>query len=152
MGNIRHAEPRDASRIAEIIITNYRQNFYQFFHNDEFYFGELNVVDMAAEYAEGTDELRETFVYDDGIVRGIIRISSSEIVKLYVEPAFQSKGIGAELLRFAVEEKHADWLWALEYNERGIAFYRRNGFELTGERMIEDDWVPLLKMQKKSTG
>ncbi len=152
MGNIRPAEPRDASRIAEIIITNYRQNFYQFFHNDEFYFGELNVVDMAAEYAEGTDELRETFVYDDGIVRGIIRISSSEIVKLYVEPAFQSKGIGAELLRFAVEEKHADWLWALEYNERGIAFYRRNGFELTGERMIEDDWVPLLKMQKKSTG
>ena len=42
---IRPARPADASRIAEMIVTNYRANFYPFFHNDEFYFGELNVID-----------------------------------------------------------------------------------------------------------
>ncbi len=147
MEHIRPATAADASRIAEIIITNYRVNFYPFFHNDPFYFGELNVVEMASEYAEGSPALRSTFVYDDGVVRGIIRVSDDEIEKLYVEPQFQGQGIGARLLEFAVGELHADKLWALEYNTRGISFYKRHGFELTGEKMTEDDWVPLVKME-----
>ncbi len=149
--HIRPATPEDAGRIAEITVTNYRVNFYKFFKNDEFYFGELNVLDTAAEYTENSQELLETYVYDDGIIKGIIRINGSEIVKLYVEPQFQSLGIGAELLRYAVNEHSASWLWALEYNERGIAFYKRHGFELTGEKMIEDEWVPLVKMALTDT-
>ncbi len=148
--NIRSAEERDASRIAEMIVANYRVNFYQFFRNDPFYFGELNVLDTAAEYKEGSEALSETYVYDDGVVRGMIRVSGEEIVKLYVEPMFQGRHIGAELLRFAVTELKARWLWALEYNERGIAFYKRNGFEPTGEKMIEDEWVPLIKLRLRA--
>lgn len=149
MDFIRPARPADASRIAEIIVTNYRVNFYPIFKNDEFYFGELNVVDMAAEYAEGTDALSNTYVYDDGVVKGVIRLSGREIEKLYVEPQFQNNSIGAELLHFAVDTLHADFLWALEYNTRAVAFYQRQGFTLTGEKMIEDEWVPLLKMSRK---
>lgn len=148
MTNIRPATLADASRIAEIIITNYRTNFYPFFRNDAFYFGELNVMDMAAEYAEGTDALRNTYVYDDGVVKGIIRICGDEIEKLFIEPTFQSLGIGAKLLDFAVSVKNTSWLWVLEYNTRGIAFYERHGFSLTGEKIMEDEWVPLLKMAK----
>ena len=47
---IRKARREDAGRIAEIIVTNSRVNFYPFFHNDEYYFKELNVTDTAAEY------------------------------------------------------------------------------------------------------
>ncbi len=149
MENIRKALASDAGRIAEIIVTNYRVNFYPFFHNDEFYFKELNVLDTASEYADGSEELNNTFVYDDGVVKGIIRIKGKEIEKLYIEPAFQSSGIGAKLLGFAVNTFDANFLWALEYNKRGIAFYERNGFMLNGEKMIEDEWVPLLKMTRK---
>ncbi len=146
---IRHAKSCDASRIAEIIITNYRVNFYPFFKNDEFYFSELNVVDMAKEYSEGSEALLSTCVYDDnGVIKGIIRINGTEVVKLYVEPQFQSCGIGAELLAYAVDKFGADNLWALEYNTRGIAFYKRHGFQLTGEKMIEDEWVPLVKLAR----
>lgn len=148
MKNIRQASAADASRIAEIIITNYRINFYPFFLNDSFYFGELNVVDMASEYSEGSKALSNTFVYDDGIIKGIIRINENEIEKLFVEPQFQSRGIGAELLRFAVEAMNANFLWVLEYNKRGISFYQKHGFQLTGDKIIEDDVVPLLKMCK----
>lgn len=148
MNFIRPALATDASRIAEIIVTNYRVNFYPFFRNTSFYFGELNVVDMASEYAEGTEALCNTYVYDDGVVKGIIRISGDEIEKLFVEPQFQSQGIGAKLFDFAVSDKKASWLWVLEYNVRGIAFYQKHDFRLTCEKIIEDDWVPLLKMSK----
>ena len=147
MEKIRQASAADASRIAELIVINYRVNFYPFFRNDPYYFGELNVLDTAAEYAEGSRALAETYVYDDGVVKGMIRISGREILKLYVEPQFQSGGIGGELLEFAVG-KGCDELWALEYNTRGIAFYRRHGFELTGEKMMEDEWVPLVRLVK----
>jgi GNAT superfamily N-acetyltransferase len=143
MGNIRPAEKRDLSRIAEIMVFNYRINFYPHFLNDPFYFGELNVLDTAAELA---DDLSGVYVYDDGIVKGFIRVEGKLIEKLYVEPQFQSRGVGAELLAYAVEKLGADHLWALEYNTRGQAFYQRHGFEFTGEKMIEDEWVPLLKM------
>ena len=92
--------------------------------------------------------MRNSYVYDDGVVKGMIRISGAEVEKLFVEPQFQSQGIGAALLRFALWEKNADALWVLEYNTRGIAFYERNGFRLTGEKIWEDDWVPLLRMER----
>ena len=147
MNPIRQAVVSDVSRIAEIIVTNYRVNFYPFFHNDAYYFDELNVLDTAAEYAEGSEALAHTYVYDDGIIKGFIRIHGTLIDKLFIEPAFQSKGIGAALLQFAVEQG-ANELWALEYNKRGIAFYQRHGFRLTGEKIMEDEWVPLLKMTR----
>lgn len=58
----------------------------------------------------------------------------------------QGEKIGSKLLSFATSDKGAKWLWVLEQNERGIKFYKKNGFDFTGERMIEDDWIPLKKM------
>ncbi len=99
------------------------------------------------EYAAGSQGLSNTCVYDDGIVKGIIRVNGELIEKLFVEPRFQNQHIGAKLLSYAVEELGARELWVLEYNKRGAAFYKRNGFDLTGEKILEDGWVPLLKMK-----
>ena len=147
---IRPAKACDSSRIAEIIITNYRVNFYPFFLNDDYYFSELNVVDMASQYAEGSEELKNTWVFDDcGVVKGIVRVKGDEIEKLFVEPQFQNMHIGQALLDYAVTELNASWLWVLEYNIRAKNFYKRNGFEPTGDKIIEDDWVPLTKLARK---
>lgn len=127
-----------------MIVFNYRINFYPFFNNNPFYFSELNVIDVASDFNENI--LQNTCVYDDGVVKGMILVNGDELVKLYVEPQFQSYGIGTKLLKYAVDELKITWLWALEYNKCGIAFYKRNGFQLTGEHIIEDELVTLIKL------
>lgn len=144
MGNIRRAEKRDAARLAEIEIFNYRLNFYPIFRRDEYYFGELSVPTAAENYLKNEDILHNTYVYDDGVVKGFVRIDGSEAVKLFVEPSLQGNAIGEKLLKYAVEEHNADFLWALEKNVRAIRFYERNGFHLTDEKKLEEDTAEYL--------
>ena len=136
---IRHADIKDIFRLSEIEVFNYRLNFYPVFLNDEFYFSEYTVENLADMYKKNPETLKNTFVYDDGCVKGFIRVSGKEIQKLFVEPVLQNKGIGAHLLKFAAAKMGASSLWALEKNRRAIAFYERHGFVKTGEKKPEDD-------------
>ena len=136
MRPIRTATAADRCRLAEIELFNYRLNFYPIFRNDEYYFGELQVTSLMAQYDEAT--LARTLVYDDGVVKGFLRLQGTQVEKLFVEPVLQGRGIGAALLAEAVA-RGADHLWALEKNTRAIAFYGRHGFHPTGEREREED-------------
>lgn len=135
---IRQAKEQDVSRIAEILVFNNRVNFYPIFRDDEYSFGELQVVTVADQYRRDKAALENTYLYDDGVVRGLVRIENGEIKKLFVDTFFQGRGIGGKLIKFAIKEKQADWLWALEKNTGAIRFYERYGFRLTGEKTFED--------------
>ena len=144
---IRKAVKADISRIAEMIVANYRKNFYTIFGGEEFYFKELNVIDVAKDYIDNPYLLENTYVYDDGIVKGMMRLDGDEIVKLYVDPFFQNRSIGTQLLDFALKEKGAKWLWVLRENESAQSFYKNKSFKLTGEEFKENEWITLLKME-----
>lgn len=135
---IRKAETADAARLAEIEVFNYRLNFYPIFKNDWYYFDELQVSSEAACYHKDKTLIAHTYVYDDGVVKGFIRIDGNEVKKLFVEPVLQGQSIGAKLLRYAVEHLDVRFLWALEKNTRAIAFYERHGFRMTDEKKLED--------------
>lgn len=148
MKHIRPAATGDLARIAEILIFNYRLNFYPIFRNDEFYFGEMQVPALAAAYES---DLVSLYVYDDGVVKGFLQLDGSEVKKLFVEPALQGNGIGSALLRYAVETHGANTLWALEKNARAIRFYQRHGFRVTAERMPEDGTQEyLVRLERKA--
>ena len=83
-------------------------------------------------------ELDSLYVYDDGVVKGFVKIEGTYVARLFVEPVLQNASIGSRLLEYAVKEHHADHLWALEKNVRAIRFYERNGFALTGEKKREE--------------
>ena len=136
MRYIRRALPCDLSRIAEIEIFNYRLYFYPIFQQDAYYFKELQVPEKIKEYESRMGSL---WVYDDGAVKGFMLVQEDELVKLFVEPVLHSRGIGTALLRYAVDVLQARYLWALEKNERAIAFYQRQGFRKTSDRMPEED-------------
>ena len=143
---IRKANDKDLARIAEILIFNYRLYFYPIFKSDEYYFDELQVPSLMKEYEKELDSL---YVYDDGVVKGFIKIEGTYIARLFVEPVLQNASIGSELLEYAVKEHNADHLWALEKNIKAIRFYNRHGFVATGEKKLEEDTTEYLILLKK---
>ena len=146
---IRQATAQDASRIAEILVFNNRINYFPIFQDEMYSFAELQVVPMAEEYREKA-VLANTYVYDDGIVRGMIRLDGVEVIKLYVDTFFQGRGIGAKLLEFAIENFGVNCLWALEKNEKAIRFYEKHGFRMTGEKVFEDGTTEYLVRMKQN--
>ena len=133
--NIRKAKKKDANRIAEIEIFNYRLNFYPIFKNDEFYFDELQVSKLINEINKSIESY---YVYDDGVIKGFMQIDNIQLKKLFVEPVLQNNGIGSELLKFANVNFNVNYLWALEKNIKAIKFYLSNGFRATDEKIFEE--------------
>ena len=147
--NIRKAKTNDLSRIAEIYVFNNRMNYFPIFKDEGFSFGELQVVSLANNYFKKDEIIKNTYVFDDGIIKGFIQMREKEICKIYVDTFFQSKGIGKKLIKYAINELLADNLWALEKNTRAISFYKRHGFHLTGEKKSEEDTTEyLVKMER----
>ena len=149
MNSIRQAVIADTARIAEIEIFNYRLNFYPIFLCDEFYFEEKQVPKEMKRYETEEGLLENTYVYDDGVVKGFIQMDGTKVSKLFVEPILQGRGIGAKLLEYAVAEKKADYLWALEKNVKAIRFYERHGFHVTEEKELEEDTTEYLVKLKR---
>ena len=146
MSYIRKARSDDAERIAEIVVFNYRLNFYPIFRDDEFYFDQLRISRQRAHYTQLVDKI---WVYDDSVVKGFIQIHGTEVEKLFVEPVLQGNSIGAQLLEYAISEKNVDHLWALEKNTKAIAFYQRHGFRMTGDKKFEEDTTEyLVRMER----
>jgi putative acetyltransferase len=136
---IRKATEKDVSRVAEILIFNYRLNFYPIFKSDDYYFNELQVIDEAKRFYTDKQRFNNTYVYDDGAVKGFITVMNGEVDRLFVEPILQGNGIGAQLLEYAIDNCGAESLWALEKNVRAIEFYSRHGFRHSGEKKLEED-------------
>lgn len=135
---IRLANKQDISRIAEILVFTKRMNFRSIFHDDMFSFGELQVLSVAQEFFDHPEILERIWVYDDGIVKGMIHIAGKEVKQLYVDHFFENEGIWGRLLEFAKETFDVRYLWALEKNHKALAFYRRHGFRDSGSWQYEE--------------
>ncbi len=143
--NIRKATAEDICRISEIEIFNYRLYFYPVFRSDWFYFTELQVDNFARRYREDPELIENSYVYDDGAVKGFMRVGPAEVLdvsrelqKLFVEPVLHNQGIGSCLLEYAIESCGCTYLWPLELNRRAISLYERHSFVMTSEKRPEE--------------
>ena len=144
---IRKATPEALSRIAEILVFVKRIKFRPIFQDDDYSFGELQVLPVAKQYSELLDRI---WVYDDnGIVKGLIHIEGEEIKELYVDYFFQGMGLGSKLIEFAKEAYDVRFLWAIEKNTDAIRFYEAHGFRLTEKKQFEEGTTEYLVMMER---
>lgn len=145
---IRKAIQEDVSRIAEILVFVKRMKYRPIFQDDVYSFVELQVLAVAKKYIEA-GIIDNMFVYDDGIVKGLIHIEGNEIVELYVDCFFQDQGIGSKLIEYAKEHFPITFLWVIEKNIDAIRFYEAHGFHLTSTKKIEEGTTEyIVKMER----
>lgn len=158
---IRAAVREDISRIAEILVFGKRVAYRSYFEDDIGSFCDLQVSYIIEEYRENPGRLKEVVVYDDGIVKGMMRrkslaeeSDSLELCELYVEPFFQGEGIGQKLITFLIKEGEAShqkdiFLWVIEDNLPARRFYEKNGFIPDGiKRSVEGTKVTELRYRR----
>jgi ribosomal protein S18 acetylase RimI-like enzyme len=64
-----------------------------------------------------------------------------QLWQLYVAPDFHGSGVAGQLMNAAVAHARNQthdviWLGVSEHNERGIAFYRKQGFKAVGHHLV----------------
>ncbi len=76
-----------------------------------------------------------------------------ELWALYVRAAWWGRGLGHRLLTTVLGERPA-YLWVLDGNDRGIAFYERQGFVLDGATTQEDEGLHrrMVRRVSRATG
>ncbi len=144
---IRPATVIDADLIADISHTTFYDSFAA--QNtqenmDKFMTEQFAKKDLAAEVS---DPANKFFIAEhDGITAGYIKlregkkpaslrqIAAIEIARIYALKEFIGKGVGAALMRQAIEfadnnDKRVIWLGVWEFNQPAIDFYTKWGFK-----------------------
>ena len=73
--------------------------------------------------------------------------------RLYIIPEYQRKGVGSKLMESALEtfpKTKTIRLEVEEKNEKGISFYKKQGFREIGRKIekVLDERMPVIKMEK----
>lgn len=84
-----------------------------------------------------------------GLLLGFVGTDGEVIEMLFLDPQARGRGIGARLLRFALDSYGASKLDVNEQNEQARGFYEHMGFRVVGRSEIDamGDPFPILHMQ-----
>ena len=109
MDNIRSMKISDVPRVAEINVLGWR-NAYRNIISDDFLFSKMMVHKSIERALNNFDDGKsESYVYDDGIIKGFLKMGFSEdndeagsfeVWALYVDPFMQRQGIGVAMMDF----------------------------------------------------
>lgn len=98
---------------------------------------------------------QETWVWDDGAVRGFMVLTDSELMYIYLAVGFTGAGIGTKLLELAKSRRPDGFtLWTFQQNEGARRFYERHGLEAIefGDGSGNEERVPDVKYEWRPPG
>ena len=90
----------------------------------------------------------ETWLWEEGrAVAGFISLVGSEVGGLFVDPAFQRRGIGRALIEQGRAQRGALDVEVFELNGQGRAFYAALGFAHVARSIHEETGFVLVRMR-----
>ena len=153
---IRNATYDDIPRIAEIQICGWRFA-YRGIISDYELFSQRLVINSIKAITTRFDNNASFIVFDDdsdnilkgfawyGLSRDEDKKNSYEINAIYVQPEFTRNGIGKLMMENVVNNAKENncselLIWALSENNKGIEFFKKNGFVVDGKRKFIEKW------------
>jgi putative acetyltransferase len=90
---------------------------------------------------------------NDGIAVAFMGVERDKIEMLFVMPQMRGRGVGRQLISYAVNELNARYVDVNEQNPQAACFYREMGFEVFGRSELDAQGnpYPLLRMRLKSS-
>lgn len=86
-------------------------------------------------------------------ITGFAGVAAGKVEMLFIDPQHRGRGIGKQLLHYAIEHLNADELDVNEQNAQAVGFYFKQGFEVIGRS--EHDGMgqpyPLLHLRLRRT-
>lgn len=118
----------------------------------------LTADDIAAlrpEVKKGLVMIDELFgYYDENSPVGFIGVAVEKVEMLFVDDSFRGKGIGKQLLSYALKNLNAKYVDVNEQNEAGFGFYKHMGFYPIGRSELDEQGNPFpilhLKLEVKN--
>jgi putative acetyltransferase len=80
---------------------------------------------------------------------GFLGVANGKIEMLFIRPDMRGRGIGKQLLTYAVEEMNAIEVDVNEQNEHAVGFYKRMGFAVVGRTDVDGMGKPFPLLQMK---
>lgn len=152
--NIRPAVPEDAALLADLGACTFRETFEAICSPRDLEQFLEDTYGEARQRAELADPARPAWVLElDGVPAGFLQLRLGhrepcvpghrpvELQRIYVLRAVQASGLGAALMRTALDHARswgADvlWLGVWEHNAKALAFYARHGFREAGDHVF----------------
>jgi len=149
--DIRPAVPEDAALLADLGARTFRETFEGICSPQDLEQFLAATYGDAKQAAELADPARPAWVLElDGVPAGFLQLRLGhrepcvtgqrpvELQRIYVLRAVQARGLGAALMRTALDQAlawgaDALWLGVWEHNAKALAFYARHGFREAGD-------------------
>jgi ribosomal protein S18 acetylase RimI-like enzyme len=160
---------KQVSELIEIGKTTFAETFAP--HNKEenlnFYLTNSFTVEKLTNELQNKDS-QFYFAEVDGQLAGYLKINfrsaqtelqdpvAMEVERIYVLQSFQGKKVGQALMEKALHEAKKNqcqylWLGVWEQNEKALAFYEKNGFEIFGSHVFQFGDEPQNDLMMKLT-
>lgn len=151
---VRRAEPDDVHELAQLHLRCRREAYAGILSAN--FLEKQNLPELTAQWSRlltGPHADRHWVAVHDGKLIGFAGSISStgqspvtELWGIYLLSAYHGSGIGQRLLEATIGTESAA-LWVARDNVRAQAFYRRNGFTVSGLEETLDDWEGMAIIQ-----
>lgn len=132
------------STITDKDMTNILQVWESAVRATHLFLTEENIVSLKPCVEEGVKFVNHLAVIRDeeGTIQAFIGVHDNKIEMLFVNDACRGKGLGKQLINWAINILNIKFVDVNEQNEQGLGFYKHMGFEVFDRSELDEQGNP----------